>query len=138
MLMLERILLVTEDASLQEKFRGLFNAEQCQYCFHYAEAARLLNAGYTPDLIIVDLILPVITGAETLDLLQKQLAPKEVPGIIVTQNDRLVLHSLPRPPALLGIISKKADPLILFERIKKLWEEYQVPLIDGEIIPAEI
>ncbi|PWD86255.1 response regulator [Ignatzschineria cameli] len=131
-MLLKNILLVTEDATLQEKFRGLFSQDQCQCCYHYAEAARLLNAGYTPDLIVVDLILPVITGVETLDLLQKQLAPKEVPGIIVTQNDRLVLHSLPRPPALLGIISKKADPLILFERIKKLWEEYQTWLFDDE------
>ena len=55
-----------------------------------------------------------------------------IPGIIMTTNDRLVLYSLARAPELLGVMSKKGDPILLFERISKLWDDYQAWQIDGE------
>lgn len=129
---LDNILFVCADETFNQKLSEIFPPKRYQLMNDIDEAMACLSAGYEPDLMVVDLVLPKLTGAETLDQLQKQLQPKVVPGIIMTRNDRLVLYSLARVPELLGVMSKKGESALILERITKLWDEYQALLIDGE------
>ncbi len=129
---LDNILFVCADETFNQKLSEILPANRYQLMHDIEAAKACLSAGYLPDLMVVDLVLPKLTGAETLDQLQKQLQPKVVPGIIMTNNDRLVLYSLARVPELLGVMSKKGDSALILERITKLWDEYQALLIDGE------
>lgn len=128
---LDNILFVCTDEFCIEQLSTISAVERYQLASDITAAKALLESGYQPDLIVADLVLPKLTGAETLDQLQQQLRPNIVPGIIMTNNDRLVLYSLARAPELLGIMSKKGDVTLLYERIKKLWDDYQVSLVDG-------
>ncbi|UNM96173.1 response regulator [Ignatzschineria rhizosphaerae] len=129
---LDNILFVCADEAFHQKLSEIFKPEIYQLTTDVDDAFALIAAGYLPDLIVVDLVLPKLTGAETLDQLQKKLLPKAIPGIIMTNNDRLVLYSLARIPELLGVMSKKGESILLYERIKKLWDDYQTLLVDGE------
>ena len=135
---LNHILFVCADPVFIEKMSTAFADKQYRFCVHHDEASRLLAEGYVPDLLVVDLVLPQLTGPETLDALQQKLHPQVVPGIITTSNDRLVLYSLPRAPELLGVVSKRGDEAILYKKKKKIWDEYQALLLDGEPEKASI
>lgn len=128
------ILVISEDANFLEKLPEIFPSLRYVECGCYSDALKLIAAGFTPEFLLVDLVLREKTGAETLDALQKILLPQEVPGVIVTNNDHLVLYSVARPPELLGIISKKGDEAFIYERIKKLWDDYQAELVDGPVL----
>lgn len=129
---LDNILFVCADETFDQKLSEILQPDLYQLRVDIDDAMALLDSGYTPSLIVVDLVLPKLTGAETLDQLQKRLKPQEVPGIVMTNNDRLVLYSIARVPELLGVMSKKGDAALLYERIKKLWDDYQALLVDGE------
>lgn len=129
---LDNILFVCADETFDQKLSEILQPDLYQLTIDIDDAMALLDSGYTPSLIMVDLVLPKLTGAETLDQLQKRLKPQEVPGIVMTNNDRLVLYSIARVPELLGVMSKKGDAALLYERIKKLWDDYQALLVDGE------
>lgn len=132
MKLLEQLLFVSTDNDLQQKLSEVLSPNRYRIVEDIDAAKALLNEGYDPNLFVVDLVLPKLTGAETLDQLQQCCLPKVIPGIIMTTNDRLVLYSLARAPELLGVMSKKGDPILLFERISKLWDDYQAWQIDGE------
>lgn len=129
---LDKILFVCADETFDQKLSEILMPATYQLVTDIDAANILLDSGYVPDLMVVDLVLPKLTGAETLDQLQKRLNPKEIPGIIMTNNDRLVLYSLARVPELLGVMSKKGEATLLYERINKLWDDYQALLVDGE------
>ncbi|HIW05953.1 MAG TPA: hypothetical protein H9889_01310 [Candidatus Ignatzschineria merdigallinarum] len=129
---LDNILFVCADEAFNHKLPEILPPKQYRLMSNIHAAKSCLASGYEPDLIVVDLVLPALTGPETLDQLQQQLHPKEIPGIIMTNNDRLVLYSLARVPELLGIMSKKGDSALVYERINKLWDDYQALLVDGE------
>lgn len=129
---LDNILFVCADEAFAQKLSEISIPGNYQLAVDVEAAMELLTAGYLPSLIVVDLVLPKLTGAETLDRLQQKLLPKEIPGIIMTNNDRLVLYSLARVPELLGVMSKKGEASLLYERINKLWDDYQALLVDGE------
>lgn len=122
---LDKVLCVCADTEFNHRIEETFPEKIYYLCHSYEEAVTLLATGIVPDLIVVDLVLPGSSGPETLEQLQKQLSPRIIPGIITTTNDRLVLYSEPRPPELIGIISKSGDETFIYERIKKLWDEYQ-------------
>lgn len=129
---LDKILFVCADETFHQKLSEILMPDIYQLTRDIDAALEVLAQGYIPNLIVVDLVLPKLTGAETLDQLQKRLLPLVVPGIIMTNNDRLVLYSLARVPELLGVMSKKGEPDLLYERIKKLWDDYQTLVVDGE------
>ncbi|MHC5225208.1 response regulator [Ignatzschineria sp. LJL83] len=129
---LDQLLFVCADETLQQKLPEVLTTENYCIAENIDEATALLNEGFEPNLIIVDLVLPKLTGAETLAQLQNQCLPKVIPGIIMTSNDRLVLYSLARAPELLGVMSKKGDSELLLERIYKLWDDYQIAKVNDE------
>ena len=121
---LETILCVDDDpevgqaleAALSEAFT-VFLAEDCQEALTLIEATK-------PDLFLVDLVLPEISGPDTLDALQACLGFHETPGILLTANSQFATFSEARPPQLLGVITKPFDPAQLRERVIKLWDTY--------------
>lgn len=131
MKILTNILVISEDADFLGKLADIFPAAHYLKCRCCREAIEVIEAGFAPELLIVDLVLPELTGPETLEVIQQNLAPREVPGIIVTSNDHLVLYSTPRPPELLGILNKKGEESFIYERVQKLWDDYQAELVDG-------
>lgn len=131
---LNNILVISADEAFLERLPSILAKSDYHVCSCYGDACELLEGGFIPELFLVDLSLPEKTGAETLDLLQKKLQPINIPGIITTGNDRLVLYSQSRAPALLGLISKSGDESSIYERIKKLWDDYQVLIVDGEVV----
>lgn len=131
MKILTNILVISEDADFLEKLANIFPDTHYLDCPCFSEAVEIIEQGYLPEFLMVDLVLPELTGAETLAAIQQKLAPRAVPGVIITSNDHLVLYSTPRPPELLGILNKKGDETLFYERVKKLWDDYQAELVDG-------
>lgn len=121
---LETILCVDDDADIGEALEAALSPEFTVLLAQNCEEAVKLTQQSSPDLFIVDLVLPDISGPETLEKLQQCLNCTETPGMILTSNNQFATFSEPRPPHLLGVLTKPFDPAQLRERVVKLWDEY--------------
>ena len=93
---------------------GGFSVEQARDGIEALEMAAML----TPDLILLDLLLPKLSGYQVYRRLQRQPEMQEIPCLFVTgaaQSD----ISLPRP-MWERILTKPVRPSTLIERVKAL------------------
>ncbi|MDE2039267.1 MAG: response regulator transcription factor [Elusimicrobia bacterium] len=112
-----KILSVEDDAEFQQVLgRALFREG---YDVHYAwngkegyEKALLL----APDLLLLDIMLPVMNGLELLERLRSERATRELPVVIVTcldRNDEAIKRAMDR----LGAVCFVAKPVRLAELV---------------------
>ncbi len=77
---------------------------------------------FSPDLILIDMQMPGMTGAETLHEIRKIDAFSAIPGIFMTAKllggDEGELDG----PHNLGLIAKPFDPMSLGDEIRALWD----------------
>lgn len=79
---------------------------------------------YTPDLILLDVMMPGLDGPETLLALRKLPQTENTPVIFVTA--RVQPSEVQRYLALgaMAVIAKPFDPTSLASRIKNIWREH--------------
>ncbi len=86
------------------------------------EEALELVQKWQPDIILLDVIMPDMSGPQTMTRLRKLPETKEVPVVFMTSKtqpqDLRVYESL----GAAGIIKKPFSPLTLSERVRELWE----------------
>lgn len=82
-----RLLIIEDDGELQELLSHALNSEG--YEVHYAFTGK---EGYDrifaiqPDLVLLDLMLPVMNGAEILDQMGKNAAVRDIPVVVMTAH----------------------------------------------------
>ncbi len=85
---LHRVLIVEDDASTREMMRRLLQREGWQVS--EAENGRVALeqvAKHTPDLVLLDLMMPELDGFEFASLLRQQETWREIPIVVVTAKD---------------------------------------------------
>jgi two-component system sensor histidine kinase ChiS len=87
------------------------------------EAMELLQTGYRPDLILLDIIMPVMGGYEFLDELNKDSAMKGIPVVMMTGRDEAtdVVKAVKR--GAVDYITKPFEPEYLLQRIDHILQQ---------------
>lgn len=75
--------------------------------------------GFSPDLLLLDVMMPGMTGPETLAALRGIPAFSETPAIFLTGLNAGDSGNAPRSLGVAGVIHKPFDPLTLAERIRE-------------------
>ncbi|MDP3093894.1 MAG: response regulator [bacterium] len=82
---MKKILLIEDEAALQKTFGDTLRSEGCQLVSATdGEVGLRLAKSETPDLIILDLILPKLNGLEVLKSLKEDQQTRGIPVIILT------------------------------------------------------
>ncbi len=79
---------------------------------------------YKPDLIIIDVIMPGMSGPKTVEYLRQNPDTKELPVIFITS--RVQAHQIEQYNRLgaIGIINKPFNPLHLAPQVTTIWEAH--------------
>lgn len=88
-----------------------------------AEALETLKK-ISPDIILLDLIMPDMSGIEVLKNIKNQKMFKKIPIILMTGQSDFELLELSKELAIIGIINKPFDPMLLSEQVQKFWNVY--------------
>ncbi len=119
---MKKRVLIVDDKSTIAKVIQVYIAElfDCVYFEDPIKAIAWLQDGNIPDLIISDIYMPNMTGAEFLDYLKKNDLFKSIPFVILSSED-----STSQKIALLeqgadDYISKPFNPMELKVRLKKI------------------
>lgn len=101
-----RILIVEDYPLLLSMYEELFSDEHFEVfaALNGAQALELLEAGAQPDVLLMDLGLPIISGTELLALIRRDPALAQLPVVVVSGARSLNVEgadaTLPKPPAL--------------------------------------
>jgi CheY-like chemotaxis protein len=110
------VLVVDDDPDIRETLR--FVLEDAGYPVYSAEngqeaLAILANAERLPGLILLDLMMPVMSGDEMLRALKKVKALAQIPVTIVTAS------GAPMPPLASGLLKKPVDLDVLLRIVER-------------------
>lgn len=121
---IQKILIIDDDASVRKVVSltlrvvegwEIYCAESCE------EALDLLN-NFTPDLILLDMMMPVTDGVETLAIL-KQSPYAHVPVFFMTA--KALKHEVEGylQMGVVGVISKPFEPRLLGQQIRAMMQD---------------
>lgn len=82
------------------------------------EVALTAVQGYQPDVILIDMMMPGLTGTETLQRIRQMDHLKDVPAIFMTARAQVSELEELRQHGAADIISKPFDPMGLADQIK--------------------
>lgn len=86
-----------------------------------AEALRIVvEGGWRPDLIVLDVVMPDMNGLELLEILRRHAPLQHVPAVFMTANGREADMENYKRMNVKGIIVKPFDPLRLSADIRAL------------------
>lgn len=124
---LKRILYVEDDPDIRAVARialetiGGFDVEMCVS----GEDALEKVLGFTPDLFLLDVMMPGIDGTETLIELRKLPGMTDIPAMFMTA--KIQPNELEELKAMnvLEVISKPFDAINLAAQLRSLWTQHQ-------------
>ncbi len=118
--MVIKILHVEDDESIREivdlalEMAGGFEVVQCDS----GEAALARANDYIPDVLLLDMMMPGLTGRQTLELLRERPEFAEIPAIFMTARAQPNEMDELRQIGAVDVISKPFDPITLGDQIK--------------------
>lgn len=127
---LSKILYVEDDPDIQTVAKmamemiGGFTLEVCDDGYQALEKAR----DFQPDLFLLDMMIPGMTGIQTLERLREQPGLENVPAIFMTakvQNHEVQDY---KRQGVLGVIPKPFDPMGLANDINSIWQTQSKPV----------
>ncbi len=100
------VLLVGDNATIRQILCGLFESAGFCICAEAANGAEAIEqaAKYQPDLIVLDLSMPVLNGLETAKVLRKTLPP--TPIILFTMYAGSILKKEALAAGISSVVSK--------------------------------
>jgi DNA-binding response OmpR family regulator len=137
-----RILIIEDDGDLQQILSLSLN--QAGYEVHYAFTGK---EGYDrilavqPDLVLLDLMLPIMNGAEIVDLVRKNAAVRDVPIVIMTAHgDRHeLLERLIKTDGVRGYLRKPFELAEIRSLVKRILAEHKREAPDGtQLVKGEL
>lgn len=84
-----------------------------------AEALALLEGGWVPDLLLLDMMMPEMDGPATLAAIRARPHLATVPAVFITARAGSRGGGTPAELGAVGIISKPFDPLSLAAEVRK-------------------
>lgn len=124
---LQRILYIEDEPDIQAVARvalevvGGFELRICSS----GRQALAEAAGFAPDLLLLDVMMPDMDGPTTLRELRSQAALATIPALFLTAKVQArEIDALKRQGAI-DVISKPFDPMTLAGRLQAIWAEYQ-------------
>ncbi|WP_069298647.1 response regulator [Neptunicoccus sediminis] len=124
MAVFEKILHVEDDADIREiakialEMIGGLDVHQCAS----GHDAIAIAEEYAPDLILLDVMMPVIGGEETLRELRKNPALDQVPAVFMTAKAHQKEKQALLDQGAVAVIVKPFDPTTLADEIRAIWE----------------
>lgn len=79
---------------------------------------------YSPDLILLDVMMPVMDGVTAFKRLKEDKKTKNIPVIFITAKAQMHEIKSFYDTGVIGVITKPFDPMSLCTTIKEIWEEY--------------
>lgn len=79
---------------------------------------------YSPDLVLLDVMMPEMDGPTTFKNLQENPKTKNIPVIFMTAKAQVHEIKAFLDSGVIGIITKPFDPVQLCSRINELWDEF--------------
>ncbi len=125
---LQRILLVEDDPDIQAVARlaleavGGFTVGICSSGKEALEEA----VNFAPDLILLDVMMPVMDGPTTLKALRELLPLRDTPIIFMTAKVQTHEVESYKQLGAVDVISKPFDPMSLSSTIHSIWATYHV------------
>jgi CheY-like chemotaxis protein len=122
---LERILYIDDDEDLLEIVKlaleetGGYSVTACAN----GEQGVRLAAEWQPDLIMLDVMMPVIDGPATLKRLKQSSITEHIPVVFMTARSSASQAAGYRSMGAAGTIAKPFDPFGLAEQVAGLWEQ---------------
>lgn len=80
--------------------------------------------GIQPSLLLLDVMMPVLTGPQLLQELRKLPSYKDVPVIYMTAKAQALQTDELKGEGVIGVIAKPFDPMALPDEIRRMWDEY--------------
>ncbi len=120
---LQRILFVEDDPDIQTVARMALEAVggfTVQVCSHGGEALDKV-AGFSPDLILLDVMMPGMDGPATLEALRRLPEASEVPVVFMTAKVQAQEVARYRELGAVDVIAKPFDPMALSETVRSIW-----------------
>lgn len=118
----QTILLIEDDDTIREVIQEALQTEgySVRTAIHGREALALISAGIEPCLILLDLMLPVMSGWEFLDILRKHSDPtiSKLPVIIMSAAGNAALTAVEKAQ---GYVQKPLDLEVLFKEVEKFY-----------------
>ena len=120
------ILLADDDADDFDIFRESLEASRCEAKLYRAEDGATVfaflneTANPRPDLIFLDLNMPVMNGWQTLAKLKNETAFEDIPVIMYTTSSHYRDGEIASDLKAHGLITKPSNPRILTEVIKRI------------------
>lgn len=115
-----KISIIEDDKDIRESLAILLNGTigfQCISSYHNCEAAQKKIELDKPDVILMDINLPGISGIECTQLLKKKMPETEIIMLTVSDDNADVFNSLCAGAS--GYLKKNTPPLKLIEAIKE-------------------
>ncbi len=122
---LTRIMLVEDEEDIQTVAKlaleaiGGFTVETCSS----GKQALAAAPTFAPDLILLDVMMPDLTGPSTLQAMRANPELEKIPVIFMTAKVQSHEVSEYRAMGALGVIPKPFDPLTLANLIRQIWNE---------------
>ena len=121
---LQRVMLVEDDKDIRtvagmalEMVGGL----KVQACESGAQALEAI-AGFAPQLVLLDVMMPGMNGPEVLQALRQRADTAAIPVVFLTAKAQEAEITKLRALGALDVIAKPFDPMTLADTVKRLWE----------------
>lgn len=100
---------------------GGFTVETCGS----GQEALATAPGYSPDLILLDVMMPGMDGPTTLTELRKLPETAETPVIFMTAKVQAAEIQQFKELGAIGVVTKPFDPMTLSDQIKEIWRQHR-------------
>jgi CheY-like chemotaxis protein len=120
---LRRILFVEDDPDIQMVAKMALEALGGFVVLACSSGAEALDRvdGFSPDLVLLDVMMPGMDGPTTLVALRQRAAGQDVPVVFMTAKVHAQEMSHYRELGAEDVIAKPFDPMVLSERVRSIW-----------------
>jgi two-component system, OmpR family, response regulator len=122
---LNEILYVEDDADIRTIAQLALEAVggyTLKSCASGQDALDAVMAGYRPDLILLDVMMPGLDGPGTLSGLRRLAPTMETPVVFMTAKVQAAEIEFYRSLGAIGVLAKPFDPMQLATQVRKLWQ----------------
>lgn len=123
---LKKILLIEDEPDIRRILQLCLEKKEkyiLKYCATGGEALKKIKS-FTPDLILLDMILPDMDGLSTLRELRKHPKLNQTPIIFMTAKAQPNEYAQYTKAGAIDVIIKPFDPMILPDKLRAIWKNH--------------
>lgn len=118
---MQKILIIDDKEAIAKVIANYFKDEyECIYCENPLKGIQWLEKNANPDLIILDLRMPVMSGEEFLNYIKGNELFKQIPVIVLSSEDNSSIRIRLLENGAEDFILKPFNPMELKVRLKKI------------------